>query len=82
MSEVELNKGRLKILEHECQTIELGVKRRMEEIRKILDPLAEDVAEVAVEKAVEKMGDLSNRVIALREKRERIAALKKALDLV
>ena len=79
MSEVVLNEGRKKLLEQECQTLSAGIRRRMDDIRTQLDPFAEDLAETPVEQALDHMVELNEKIIALREKKARIAALEKYL---
>ncbi|MBU2550488.1 MAG: hypothetical protein KKB20_18925 [Proteobacteria bacterium] len=79
MNEALKMEGRLARLKREAGGLELRIRTDVTAVRDLLDPFADDPADLRAEDAAALAVELAGRVVRLRETRARLRAVARAL---
>ena len=79
MSEVLKWEGRLARLKREADQLELRIRGDMRAVRDLLDPYADDLAELPADEAAAQAVKLAEKVLHLKEKRGLVKRIERDL---
>lgn len=79
MSEILKMEGRLAVLKKEAAQLELSIRGDIKAVREVLDPFADNLAEIQADVAAAQAVELSEKVIRLKEMRDKKRRIEQEL---